>query len=182
MAGTEPGERGNPAADGPKGRLERPPSDRYADAPPASSESRSTAASSRRGPLSFPVFKAAVAALLGAAGLYAVGALLASTAGLLFVAGLTGAAVGLLLARAAVPGHVAAPALARGQAMWLAIALSIGAIAAGAIATWLHALGEGGTLGFIDYQLETFGPFILGEAVIATLAAAWGATAGPIEG
>jgi hypothetical protein len=65
---------------------------------------------------------------------------------------------------------------------WLAVAVSLGAIVAGAVATWLYALGEGGTLGFVDYQLETFGPFILGEVVIATLAAAWGASAGPVEG
>ena len=182
MAATEPGERGNPGADGAKGRLERPPSDRYANTGSASTQSPSTAGPSGRGRLPLPAVKAAVAALIGATGLYAVGALIASTAGLLFVAGLTGAAVGLILARAAVPGDLAAPALTRRQVTWLAIALSIGAIAAGAVATWLNAIGEGGTLGFIDYQLETFGPFIVGEAVIATLAAAWGASAGPVEG
>jgi hypothetical protein len=132
--------------------------------------------------LVLPAAKAIGAALLGAIGVYAVGGLFASTAGLVFVAGLTGAAVGLLLARAAVPGDAAAPAMTRRQVTWLAVALSIGAIAVGAIATWLHALGEGGTLGFVDYQLETFGPFILGEAVIAALAAAWGASVGPVEG
>jgi hypothetical protein len=174
MAATDPGERGNPDVDGAKGRLERPPSDRY--------DRESSVAPSRRSGLVLPALKAAVAALLGAIGLYAVGGLVASTAGLLFVAGLTGAAVGLLLARAAVPGDAAAPALTRRQVSWLAVALSIGAIVIGAVATWLHALGEGGTLGFVDYQLETFGPFIVGEAVIATLAAAWGASAGPVEG
>jgi hypothetical protein len=182
MGASEPGERGNPGADGAKGRLERPPSDRYAKTASGSAESPSAAAPSGPSRLPLPAVKAAVVALLGATGLYAVGALLASTAGLLFVAGLTGAAVGLVLARAAVPGNVAGPALTRRQVTWLAIALSIGAIAAGAVATWLNALGEGGTLGFIDYQLETFGPFILGEVVIATLAAAWGASAGPVEG
>lgn len=129
-----------------------------------------------------PVVKAVVAAVLGAIGLYAVGGLLASTGGLLFVAGLTGAAVGLILARAAVPVGAAAPALTRRQVSWLALTLSIGAIVVGAVATWLHALGEGGTLGFVDYQLETFGPFIFGEIVIAVVAAAWGASAGPVEG
>jgi hypothetical protein len=182
MGATEPGERGNPGPGGAKGRLERPPSDRYTKTASASAESPSAAAPSAPSRLPLPAVKAAVAALLGATGLYAVGALLASTAGLLFVAGLTGAAVGLVLARAAVPGNVAAPALTRRQVRWLAIALSIGAIAAGAVATWLNALGEGGTLGFVDYQLETFGPFIPGEVVIATVAAAWGASAGPVVG
>src|SRR5437773_1050283 len=174
MAGTEPGERGNPVVDGAKGRLERPPSDRY--------EHRSPAGPAARGELLLPAAKATGAALLGAIAVYAVGGLFASTAGLLFVAGLTGAAVGLLLAGAAVAGDAAAPALTRRQVTWLAVALSIGAVAIGAVATWLHALSEGGTLGFVDYQLETFGPFIFGEAVIATLAAAWGANAGPVEG
>ena len=182
MAGTEPGERRAHGGEGGKDRLERPPSDRYANAGSSSTESRTAAASSTRGKLSLPLAKAALATLLGAMGLFAVGAVLASTAGLLFVAGLTGAAVGLLLARAAVPGHAPAPALTRSRVTRLAIALSIGAIVVGAVATWLHALGEGGTLGFIDYQLETFGPFIFGEVVIATLAAAWGASAGPVEG
>jgi hypothetical protein len=132
--------------------------------------------------LGLPLLKAAVAALVGAVILYGIGALIASTAGLLFVAGLTGGAVGLLLARAAVPGDRVAAALTRRQVRWLAIGLSVVAIVVGAIVTWLHALGEGGALGFIDYQLETFGPFIPGEAVIAAIAAAWGASAGPIEG
>lgn len=173
MAGTEPGERGNPEA-GAKGRLDRPPSDRY--------DRSSAAAPSGRGGLLLPTAKAIGAAVLGAIGVYALGGLFASTAGLLFVAGLTGAAVGLLLARAAVLGDAAAPAMTRRQVTWLAVALSIGAMAIGAIATWLHALGEGGTLGFIDYQLETFGPFIVGEAIIAAIGAAWGANAGPVEG
>jgi hypothetical protein len=173
MAGTEPGERGAPGVEGAKGRLERPPSDRYVNA---------GSASSTRGTPLLPVVKAALAALLGAVGLFAVGAVFASTAGLLFVAGLIGATVGLLLARAAVPGDAAAPALTRGRVTWLAVAVSLGAIVVGALATWLYALGEGGTLGFVDYQLETFGPFILGEVIIATLAAAWGASAGPVEG
>jgi hypothetical protein len=173
MAGMEPGERGNLEA-GAKGRLERPPSDRY--------ERGSAVTPSRRGGLLLPTAKATGAALLGAIGVYAVGGLFASTAGLLFVAGLTGAAVGLVLARAAVLGDAAVPAMTRRQVTWLAVALSIGAMAIGAVVTWLHALGEGGTLGFIDYQLETFGPFIVGEAVIAAIAAAWGANAGPVEG
>jgi hypothetical protein len=182
MGANQPGDRGNPGTGGAKGQLERPPSDRYAKIESASTESALAAAPSGRSRLPLPAVKAAVAALLGATGLYAVGALLASTAGLLFVAGLTGAAVGLLLARAAVPSNVAAPALTRRQVTWLAIALAMGAIVTGAVATWFNALAEGGTLGFVDYQLETFGPFILGEAVIAALAAAWGASAGPVEG
>ncbi|HTK45800.1 MAG TPA: hypothetical protein VL749_10660 [Patescibacteria group bacterium] len=128
------------------------------------------------------MLRASLAALLGSLALYAVGGLIASTGGLLFVAGVTGAVVGLLLARAAAPADGGPPALSRRQATWVAVALSLGAIAVASVAIWLHAIGEGGTLGFIDYQLETFGPFIPGEVVIGFLAAAWGARAGPIQG
>ena len=97
----------------------------------------------------------------------------------MFVAGLTGGVIGLLLARAAVPGEADVPAMTRRGAMWLAVGLSIAAVAAGAIATWAFARGEGGTLGLVDYLLETFGPLIPGEVVVAAIAAAWGAGAGP---
>lgn len=181
MAGTEPGERGNPGA-GAKAPLDRPPSDRYANAGSASTGGGSMATPAVRGQLLLPLLKAAVAALLGAAGHFAVAALIASTAGLLFVAGLTGSAVGLLLARAAVPGGAASAAVTRQQVTLLAIGVSIGGVFVGAFATWLNALGEGGTLGFFDYQMTTFGPFVLGEVVLAAIAAAWGASAGPVEG
>ena len=178
MAGSEPGERRDERA-GPAGRqLERPPSDRYARDERSSSDEPGTA---RTGRLA-PVAKAAIAAVVGTALLFAVGAIFASTAGLLFVAALTGAAVGLLLARAAVPGAGDSPALSRREVSRLAIAFTIASIATSAVATWLYARGEGGTLGFIDYLLTTFGPFVPGEAVIGTVAAVWGASAGPVEG
>ena len=113
--------------------------------------------------------------------LYALGALLSSSAGLVFVAGLTGAAVGLLLARAAAPGGAEAPALSRRGVTRAAIALSLLAVVVAATGTWLHALAEGGALGPIDYLLETFGPFIPGEALLAALGAWWGATTGPVQ-
>jgi hypothetical protein len=180
MAGTEPGERRDERAGAPKAQLERPPSERYATAERPSTDA--PAAGAAASPLFLAVLRASLVALIGAAALYAVGALVTSTAGLLFVAGLTGAAVGLLLARAAVPGDAVAPALARRQVRYLAMALSIAAVLAGAVATWLNALGEGGTLGFLDYQLQTFGVYLPGEVVLAAITAAWGAGAGPIEG
>jgi hypothetical protein len=185
MAGTEPGERRDPGGSTSKVQLERPPSERYSTTAAASTRSEAggaggAAATRRR--LVGPLLKAGLAALIGGGILYAVGALIASTAGLLFVAGITGGTVGLLLARAAVPDDRAVPALTRRQATWLAIGLSVAAVVVGAVATWLNALGEGGTLGLIDYQLTTFGPFFPGEAVIAAIAAAWGAGAGPVEG
>jgi hypothetical protein len=118
--------------------------------------------------------------VLGAAALLVVGAILTSTAGLLFIAGITGGAIGLVLARAAAPRSEARP-VPRRTVAWLAVALSIGAVAIAAVATWVVALGEGGTLGLLDYLLDTFGPFVPGEALIAALAAAWGANAGPVQ-
>jgi hypothetical protein len=127
------------------------------------------------------VAKAVVAGLVGTLALYALGALLSSSAGLVFVAGLTGAAVGLLLARAAAPGRGEEPVLTRRAVTWLAVAISIVAVGVGATGTWLHALAEGGALGIVDYLLETFGLVVPLELLIASLAAAWGAGAGPVE-
>jgi hypothetical protein len=126
--------------------------------------------------------KAVVVAILGALLLYALGALLSSSAGLVFVAGLTGAAVGLLLARAAAPGEGAAPGLTRRQVLWVAVALTLGAVVLGATGTWLYAIGEGGALGPIDYLLETFGVIVPAEVAIGAIGAAWGASAGPVQG
>lgn len=125
--------------------------------------------------------KAVVVAIVGTLALYALGALLSSSAGLVFVAGLTGAAVGLLLARAASPGRGDEPVLTRRRTMWLAIAISILAVVVAAVGTWLHAIGEGGALGLIDYLFDTFGVIVPLELLIATVAAAWGAGAGPVE-
>lgn len=119
-------------------------------------------------------------AAIGAAVLLMVGGVLASTAGLLFTAGAAGAGIGLVLARAAVPRGEARP-VARRSVAWLAVALAVGSVAVAAVATWVVARGEGGTLGVVDFLLETFGPFIPGEAVVAALAAAWGANAGPVQ-
>jgi hypothetical protein len=110
-----------------------------------------------------------------------VAAILASTTGLLFTSGVTGAGVGLVLARASAPRGAARPITRRAVA-WLAVALSIAAVGVAAVATWLVARGEGGTLGLLDYLWTTFGPFIPGEAIVAAVAAAWGAGAGPVQG
>ena len=125
--------------------------------------------------------KAVVIAAVGSLALFALGALLSSSAGLVFVAGLTGAGVGLVLARASAPGGGHEPALTRGTTIRLAIGVSILAVIVAAVGTWLHALGEGGALGLLDYLLETFGLTVPLELLIATLAAAWGASAGPVQ-
>lgn len=179
MAGTEPGERPPDLASRPGRQLERPPGERYTRS--AGEGGDGAAATRSSGVLLSAVLKAAVAAIAGTLVLYALGALLSSSAGLVFVAGLTGAAVGLLLARAASPGRGDEPVLTRRRTMWLAVGISILAVVVAAVGTWLHAVAEGGALGLSDYLFETFGVIIPLEVLIATVAAAWGAGAGPVE-
>lgn len=174
MTSTSPGERPR--------RLERPPAERFAA--PGSDPGRL----GDRAALSGPLTRAAIAGLLGAAALVLVGAVLASTFGLLFVAGVMGAAIGLLLARAAVPGATdagpgagAAPAVSRATAARLAVAVALVAVVVADVGTWLYAAGEGGTLGLLDYLWTAFGPFVPAVAILAAVAAAWGAQAGPVQ-
>jgi hypothetical protein len=180
MAGTEPGEQRRDQANQPARKLERPPGERYTRAQ-ASAGTDAAAGGTASSAVAVPLVKALVAATIGAAILFALGALVAETAGLVFVAGLTGAAVGLLLARAAAPGRGYAPAVTRRQARWLSIAIACASVAVGALATWLHALGEGGALGLLDYLLDTFELLVPAELAVAAIAAAWGAGAGPVE-
>ena len=175
MAGTQPGESRGPTEEGSGRRLATPPSARYAEA--VDDTGRAHGGDSVAGPVS----RALLVAIGGGAALFLVGAILASTAGLLFVAGVTGAGIGLVLARARVPADDAPAALTQRAVTRLAIGLALVAVVGAALVTWLYARAEGGTLGPIDYVLETFGPFVPGEALIAALAAAWGARAGPVS-
>ena len=156
-------------------RLAEPPSARYA--PRATPAVDTTASPSA---LPGPLLRAAAVAAGGAALLTLVGAVLASTAGLLFVAGVAGAAIGLILAGAAAPSGNAVP-VPRRRIGQLAVGLALAAVVVAAAATWVIARGEGGVLGPIDYLLTTFGPFVPAEAVIASLAAWWGAHTGPVR-
>lgn len=188
MAGTEPGDRSSPGtdapadapADAPGRRLERPPSDRYVAGDVQTGAGGGAATRVPRSALSSPLVRALVVGALGAVALFIVGALLASPAGLLFTSGAVGGAVGLVLARAVVPRDDARPVPRRTVAR-IAVAVAIVAVAIAAVATWVFALGEGGTLGIVDYLLDAFGLFIPGEVVIAAGAAVWGANAGPVQ-
>ena len=171
----QPGERPPTSTPRESRRLAEPPSARYAE--PASA---TTNGAGRPSSLSGPLVRATGVAVAGAALLTIVGAILASTEGLLFVAGVTGAAVGLVLSRAAAPGPDAT-AVPRSRVVRFAVGLSVGAVAIAAVATWLYARSEGGTLGPLDYLLTTFGPFVPAEAVIAAVTAWWGASSGPIQ-
>lgn len=118
--------------------------------------------------------------MAGAIALVVVGGVFASTFGLLLISGVSGAAIGLVLARAAVPDDAARPT-ARRAVLWIALALALGAVIVGDVGLWLFARQEGGTLEPLDYLWTTFGPFVPGDAVAATLAAWWGAGAGPVQ-
>jgi hypothetical protein len=174
MTTSEPGDARRPRDDRSGRRLDQPPSARYAIPDRGEPEGRV-------GSLAKPVAQALVAAAVGAALLFLVGAVVASTAGLVFVSGAMGAAIGLLLAGASRAPDDGQPALRRGSVLWLAIGIAAAAVIVAAVATWLNAQAEGGTLGLIDYLFETFGPFVPGELLVAVLGAAWGASSGPLQ-
>jgi len=170
---TEPGERRSSPEPRESRRLAEAPSARYVTRAQASTGGSPSA-------LTGPLARAALVAIGGAVVLTVVGAILASTFGLVFAAGASGAAIGLVLSRAAVPTGNAA-AVPRSRVGWLAIGLALVAVVVAAVLTWLIARGEGGTLDPIDYLLTTFGPFVPAEAVIASIAAWWGASTGPVQ-
>jgi hypothetical protein len=128
-----------------------------------------------------PLVKALLIAAAGGVLLFVVGAILASTAGLLAVSATMGGGIGLVLAGARVPDQDGRAAMSRRAVAWLAVSLATGAVVIAALATWLYARSLGGALAPIDYLLATFGPFVPGELILASLAAAWGAGAGPVR-
>ena len=179
MAGNEPGDRPRADPNRSERQLERPPGERYVRTTGAGGEGGGGGPA--KATLYAPLAKSLIAAAIGALVLYALGALFSSSVGLVFVAGLTGAAVGLLLARAASPGEGRRPALTRRGVTRAAVAIALAAVVIGAVATWRHALGEGGALGLVDYLFETFGATVPLELVVAAVTALWGAGAGPVE-
>ena len=160
-------------------RLAEPPSARYSR-PEDRARPGPVGPGGTSSALSGPLVRAVLVGVAGAVALTIVGAILASTFGLLFVAGASGAAIGLVLSRAAVPPADVSP-VPRARLRQIAVGLSLGAVAVAAVLTWIVAKSEGGTLGLVDYLLATFGPFVPAEAVVAALAAWWGASTGPIQ-
>jgi hypothetical protein len=174
VAGSEPGDRNRAPAE-PRGRrLAEAPSARYAAGGPAGAPGASRSA------LPGALARAGLIGIAGAAALVLVGGVFASTFGLVFVSGIMGAAIGLVIARAAVPRDAARPTPRR-TLLWIAFAMAIGAVVLGDVGLWLFARQEGGTLGPLDYLWTTFGPFVPGDAIVAALAAWWGASAGPVQ-
>lgn len=181
MADRDPGDRSEPAEARARRVLERPPAERYARS--LDEDGRAPDGSDTEPPrsaLAGPLIRALAAGAAGAGALVVIGAVFASTVGLLFISGAVGATVGLVLARVAVTPNVAR-AVSRRTVTWLALAVTLVAIAVAFVATWLYARSEGGTLGLLEYLFTTFGPFVPGQLVIGSVAAAWGANAGPVQ-
>jgi hypothetical protein len=157
--GREPGDR--PTAR----RLDAPPSQRYVQAARGTAEEDAPdGASSGRAVVIGGLVAAFVAAIM-----VALGVVFTMTAGLLVAAFFLGrlTAIGV---RAG--GGAAISATVR---IVLSIGLSLAAIAIVQVALWAIAGVQGGSLGFAAFLDQTYGPLVLLEASVATLAAWWGA-------
>ncbi len=140
-----------------------------------------------------PLVAALLVALVGAAGLTVILGLFLATAGTFVVSGLGGASIGVLIASAAVPGTVSrgsptagaagiGPApLSRPDAERLAVAIAAGMIVLAGLGVWIVARAEGGVMDPLSYLWTTFGLGLPAQALVAVLAAAWGAANGPIR-
>ena len=168
---SEPGDRP------PAGRLARPPSERYAP------RAATTGGTDDRPRSSFrALLPALIASIATAAALVIDGGVLAEETGLLAISGLGGAVIGLLVAGAGVSADgVSAAPVPRGRLTRIAVGLALATVTVAAIGTWAYGRLEGGVMDPLNYLWTTFGPWIPAEAVLAALAAAWGAGAGPIR-
>ena len=169
-----PGERPPQPASG-AGHLERPPSDRYRTAArPAGAADRSSSAAPS-------IAVAAVVAVAGALLLTTLLGVILVTTGTFVVSLLAGGLIGLIVAGPTVGGAGGSPAMSRSAANRLAIGLALGMVVLAGLATWILARSEGGVMDPISYLWTVFGLGIPAQAVIAVLAAAWGAANGPIR-
>lgn len=108
-----------------------------------------------------------VAAVLTGLLLWVFAAILAFSAGLLVVAFFLGRIIGLSVRSGAGDGL---PSAARTS---ISVLWSIGAITVAMVATWLFAGLSGGVLGLGAYLVETLGPIVPLQYMIATVAAWW---------
>jgi hypothetical protein len=119
------------------------------------------------GPAMRAVAYGLVAAVLTGFLLWVFAAILAFSAGLLVVAFFLGRIVGLSVRTGAGDG------LSSAARTSVSILWSIGAITAAMVATWLFAGLSGGVLGLGEYLVETLGPIVPLQYMIATVAAWW---------
>jgi hypothetical protein len=115
---------------------------------------------------------ALLVAIVGAAGLTVILGVFLATAGTFVVSGLGGAAIGLLIAAAPLNRH---------DAERMAISIATGMIVLAGLGVWIVARAEGGVMDPLSYLWTTFGLGLPAQALVAILAAAWGAANGPIR-
>lgn len=129
-------------------------------------------------------------AVVGAAALTVLLGVLLITTGTFVVSLLGGTAIGVLVSSATVArvgsgtgaaARSAPPPLSRGTGNRVAVALALGMVVLAGLATWVLARVEGGVLDPVTYLWTVFGLGIPGQAVVAVIAAAWGAASGPIR-
>lgn len=146
-------------------RLEAAPSQRYVQAARgAAGEDGADGASSGRAVLIGGLVAAFVAMVM-----VVLGAAFTMTAGLLVAAFFLGR---LTAAGVRAGGGTAVSATLR---IVLSVGLSLAAVAIVQVALWAIAGIQGGSLGFAAFLDQTYGPLVLLEASVATLAAWWGA-------
>jgi hypothetical protein len=167
----EPGERrpsgtGDGTSAAPRGRLDRPPGDRFGPQPPAGDDDDRAARSDSRASAARGVAFAGGVAAAGAAVLTLLAGVFAVSVGLVIVAAVIGRFVGLAL-RAGARSTVTS----RRRAMTSA-ALSVVAVVVAQVAIWAYARSEGGALSLPDYLGQTFG-WLVPLQLIAAGVAAW---------
>jgi hypothetical protein len=160
----EPGER--PSGDR---RLERAPGERYERATAESTPPEAQAGSTTRG-----IAWAVGVGIAGAAIVGLLGGPLSVSFGLLVGAAAIGRFVGLAL--------VAGGARAGRTASATSAAIAVASVLVGQLLIWLFARSEGGVLGLLDYEGQTFGALVPLEVVIAAAVASWSARPGDASG
>ncbi len=138
--------------------LERPPSERY--------RRPQAAVTTQAGSTALATFLGLVPAIVGAVVFWVLAGPLAFSAGLVVVAFLIGRFAGLLVRAGG--GTRVGPQ----TRVLLALALTLAALGAGNVATWLFALSEGGVLTLPDYLNQAFGLLVPVELLVGS-ATAW---------
>ncbi len=137
--------------------LDRPPSERYG--------SETAAEPGPSGSLARAAVFAILAAAAGVAILVEIGSPMALSEPLVLVAAFLGVATGIATR---LGGGSLVPARRRRA---LAVVVAIVAVGVAEFIIWRLALSEGGVLGFVDYQLQVFGPVAILQPIAAAIAA-----------
>jgi hypothetical protein len=140
--------------------LERPPSERYA--------AFAARAPGPTGSVPRALGGAVVPAAIGGVLLVLLGSPLAASEPLVLVALLLGLGTGL---GTRLGGGTRVPA---GRRRTIAVGAALASVAVAEVVVWRLAIGEGGVLPFLDYQLTVFGPIAALQPPVAAVAA-WAA-------